>query len=301
MPPAPDSTAAPPPVGDLSARTGPTALRLLVGSRLRRLREDSGVSRERAAEAIRATHSKISRLELGRSGFKQRDLADLLDLYGVSDTGERERLLELARQAGRPGWWHDYHDVMPGWLEPYIGLEQAASVIRGYEVQFVHGLLQTEDYARAVVSIGAEDLPDQERERRVRLRLTRQRLLADPDPPRLLAVLDEAVLHRPLGGRAVLRGQLAHLLELTAEPSVTLQIAPFRACAHPAAGGPFTLLSFPSSDLPDVVYLEQLTSALYLDKPEEVEGYTRVMDRLCAMAESPERTRAVLHAMLREL
>nr|WP_232835644.1 helix-turn-helix transcriptional regulator [Actinocorallia populi] len=273
---------------------------MMVGTRLRRLREGSGVSREAAADAIRATHSKISRLELGRSGFKRRDLVDLLDLYGVADPAERQSLLELARQAGEPGWWHRYQDVMPGWLEPYIGLEQAASVIRSYEVQFVHGLLQTEGYARAVVSIGA-DLPADEIERRVGLRLERQRLLAAPDRPRLRAVLDEAALRRPLGGRAVMRGQLEHLLELTAEPGIALHVVPFHVGAHPAAGGPFTILSLPQPGLPDVVYLEQLNSALYLDKPEEVRGYLTTMERLCLVAEGPERTRETLHGLLREL
>jgi transcriptional regulator with XRE-family HTH domain len=283
------------------ARSGPTALRMMVGAQLRRLRESSGVSREQAAEAIRATHSKISRIELGRSGFKQRDLMDLLDLYGVTDPEERETLLDLARRAGEPGWWHRYQDIMPAWLEPYIGLEQAASVIRTYEVQFVHGLMQTEDYARAVISIGAGDASGSEIERRVRLRVSRQRLLTLPDAPRLWAVLDEAALRRPFGGREVMRGQVEHLLRLTEEPGITLQVVPFRAGAHPAAGGPFTILRFPQPDLPDVVYLEQLNSALYLDKPEEVHLYLSTMDRLCVVAESAERTRDLLEDLLREL
>ncbi|GAA2726842.1 helix-turn-helix domain-containing protein [Actinocorallia aurantiaca] len=309
MPPAPhpapsasaDARTSPPLGAAGAARTGPTALRMMVGAQLRRLRERSGISREEAADAIRATHSKISRLELGRSGFKQRDLLDLLDLYGVGGAAERATLLELARQAGEPGWWQRYQDVMPGWLEPYIGLEQAAAVIRSYEVQFVHGLMQTEDYARAVISIGAEHMPENETERRVVLRLSRQRLLAAPDRPRLWAVLDEAVLRRPLGGRQVMRGQLRHLLELTEDPAVTLQVVPFRVGAHPAAGGPFTILRFPQPDLPDVVYLEQLNSALYLDKPEEVRGYLGAMDRLCVVAESAERTRETLRELLREM
>ncbi|GAA0950454.1 helix-turn-helix transcriptional regulator [Actinocorallia libanotica] len=308
MSPAPPSAPAAParpgsagPPRPAAARTGPTALRLMVGARLRRMREGSGVSREAAADAIRATHSKISRLELGRSGFKRRDLVDLLNLYGVADPAERQSLLELARQAGEPGWWHRYQDVMPGWLEPYIGLEQAASAIRGYEVQFVHGLLQTEDYARAVASIGAVEVPGDEVERRVELRLERQRLLTAPDPPLLRAVLDEAALRRPLGGRAVMRGQLEHLLELTERPSIHLHVVPFRVGAHPAAGGPFTILSLPQPDLPDVVYLEQLNSAQYLDKPEEVQGYLATMDRLHRVAESPERTRETLRGILRGL
>ncbi|GAA3211221.1 helix-turn-helix transcriptional regulator [Actinocorallia longicatena] len=278
--------------------SGPTALRIMVGSQLRRLREAKGISRERAAESIRATHSKISRLELGRSSFKQRDLSDLLNLYGILDPDERSTLFELARQAARPGWWHHYQDIMPGWLEPYIGLETAASVIRTYEVQFVHGLMQTEDYARAVVRMGNAVAPPAEIDRRVALRMTRQSVLDGPNPPKVWSVLDEAALRRPLGGRDVMRRQLSHLLDLTDHHGVTLQILPFHAGAHPAAGGPFTILRFPHGDLPDVIYLEQLNSALYLDKADEVHGYMRIMDELCVVAESKGATRQTLADLL---
>ncbi|GAB3659763.1 helix-turn-helix transcriptional regulator [Actinocorallia lasiicapitis] len=284
-----------------SAPSGPTALRIMVGSQLRRLRESRGISRERAADAIRATHSKISRLELGRSGFKQRDLTDLLDLYGIDAPRERETLLELARQASEPGWWHRYQDVMPGWLEPYIGLESAASLIRSYEVQFVHGLMQTEPYSRAVVRLGNPNAPITEIERRVRLRMTRQELLNGPNRPKLWAVLDEAALRRPLGGREVMRGQLEHLLELTEHPDVTLQVLPFLAGAHPAGGGPFTILRFPHVELPDVVYLEQLNSALYLDKVDDVSGYAYIMDQLAVIAQDKPTTRRTLAELLDRL
>lgn len=284
-----------------ASHSGPTALRIMVGAQLRRLREARGISREQAADAIRATHSKISRLELGRSGFKQRDLTDLLNLYGIFDPDEREALLMLARQAGEPGWWHRYHDIMPGWLEPYIGLEQAASVIRSFEVQFVHGLMQTEDYARAVIAIGGSATPAAEIERRVRLRMTRQEILTRADRPKLWAVLDEAALRRPFGGRAVMRRQLTHLLELTAEPGITLQILPFSAGAHPGAGGPFTILRFPQGDLPDVVYLEQVNSALYLDKVDDVTAYMHIMDQLCVLSQNRAATAETLNTLLRNL
>ena len=189
----------------------PTALRIALGAQLRRLREASQITTDEAGQAIRATHSKISRLERGRSGAKQRDVADLLSLYGVTDETEREGLLTLARQANTPGWWQQYNDILPKWFELYVGLEKAASIIRTYEVQFVHGLLQTRDYARAVILIANAHARVEEIDRRVSLRMKRQQLLTQPDAPELWAVLDEASLRRPLGGRTVMRAQLEHL------------------------------------------------------------------------------------------
>ncbi|WP_372443013.1 helix-turn-helix domain-containing protein [Actinomadura barringtoniae] len=292
-------------VGELQSleglhRRGPTVLRIILGAHLRRLREARGVSREQAGSAIRATHSKISRLELGRTGFKQRDVADLLTLYRITDEEERETLLALARDANRPGWWHLYSDVMPTWLEAYVGLEEAAAVIRNYEVQFVHGLMQTMDYARSVILLRHADSPTDEVERRVELRMRRQQLLLREDAPKLWVVLDESALHRALGGRQVMRGQLQHLLDLTALPNVTIQIVPFASGGHAAAGGPFTILRFPDLDLPDVVYLEQLNSALYLDKRSDVEDYMGTMERLCVEAEPADTTPDILNAILRE-
>ena len=279
---------------------GPTALRIALGAQLRRLRETTNITREEAAEAIRATHSKISRLERGRSGAKQRDVADLLSLYGVSDETEREELLALARQANAPGWWRQYTDILPRWFEFYVGLERAASVIRSYEVQFVHGLMQTEDYARAVVLIANAHAPAAETDRRVSVRMRRQQLLTQPGAPELWAVLDEAALRRPVGGPTVMRAQLRHLLEVIELPNVTLQIVPFRAGAHAAAGGPFTILRFPGPDVPDVVYLEQLNSALYLDQPDAVIDYMTVMNQLCVQAETGTVSRDMLGALLKQ-
>jgi transcriptional regulator with XRE-family HTH domain len=282
------------------ARSGPTVLRIALGAQLRRLREASHFTTEQAAEAIRATHSKISRLERGRSAAKQRDVADLLSLYGVTDEAEREQLLALTRQASVPGWWQQYNDVLPRWFELYIGLEKAASVIRAYEVQFVHGLMQTEDYARAVILISNAKAAADEIDRRVSLRIQRQQLLTQPDAPDLWTVLDEAVLHRSPGGTKVMRAQLEHLLELTDLPNVTLQIVPFRSGPHAAAGGPFTLLRFPDPDLPDVVYLEQLNSALYLDQQEDVTDYVAVMDQLAVQADTGAASKDMLRALLRQ-
>ena len=273
---------------------GPTVLRRLLGAQLRRLREARHISPEEAGDAIRASRSKISRLETGRVSLKDRDIADLLTLYGMTDEQERETIRALARRANAPDWWHDYSDILPSWFETYVGLEEAASQIRAYEVQFVPGLLQTQDYARAVTLLGHGAASAREIERRVSLRMGRQTVLARPDPPNVWAVIDEAVLRRPVGGSDVMHAQFKHLLEMAKRPNVTIQIIPFQAGGHAAAGGPFSVLRFAEPDLPDVVYLEQLTSALYLDKPEVVDSYQTVMERVCMEAATPaDSTKAI--------
>ncbi|MEO3858563.1 helix-turn-helix transcriptional regulator [Acrocarpospora sp. B8E8] len=283
------------------SRGGPTVLRILLGAQLRRLRRAKGISPDDAGHIIRASHAKISRLELGRVSFKERDVADLLTMYGLTDPDERAVLLTLAREANTPGWWHKYSDLLPSWFEVYVGLEEAAAVIRSYEVQFVHGLLQTPDYARAVIKLGHEDSPDDEIGRRVALRVARQKRLEGPDGVKLWSVIDEAALRRPLGGVEVMRGQIEHLLDATRNPNVTLQIVSFDRGGHAAAGGPFTILRFDERELPDVVYLEQLTSALYLEKPEEVDRYMQVMNTLCVEAMPVSRTAAFLEDILKTL
>jgi transcriptional regulator with XRE-family HTH domain len=278
---------------------GPTVQRLVLGSQLRRLRESRGISAEQAAESIRGSHSKISRMEHGRVGFKERDVGDLLTLYGVTDTEERAALLNLAREANTPGWWHAYSDILPSWFEPYVGLEAAASVIRNYEIQFVPGLLQTEGYARALIEHGSA-ASEEEIARRGELRASRQEILRRPDAPQLWAVVDEGALRRPVGSAEVVREQLRYLIEVADHPAVTLQILPFRVGAHSAMGGPFTILRFAEPDLQDVVYIEQLTSALYLDKPAEVDSYLEVMEQLCLQAEPAANTAKVLEQILSE-
>ena len=280
--------------------SGPTVLRILLGSQLRILREVKGITREEAGYAIRASGSKISRMELGRVSFKERDVTDLLKLYGV-DEDETATLVALAIQANSPGWWHKYGDVLPDWFQVYVGLEEAASLIRLYEVQFVPGLLQTADYARAVVRLGQPGAAPEEIERRISLRMGRQELLTKPGGPRLWAIVDEAALRRPIGGKEVMRAQLEQLILATEEPQVTLQVMPFRSGGHAAEAGAFTIMRFPEPDLPDVVYLEQLTSALYLDKRDDVEKYTEVMERLSVESESPERSVDILSGMLEEV
>jgi len=289
------------PCVDAQRPGGPTVLRIVLGTQLRRLREAKGTTREAAGYAIRASAAKISRLELGRVSFKERDVADLLTLYGVNDPEEQEAFLALARHANTPGWWHKFSDVLPSWFEMYVGLEQAASIIRTYEIQFVPGLLQTKDYAHAIVLLGHHGASADEIERRVSLRIQRQDLLIQPQAPHLWAVLDEAVLRRALGGPRVLRAQIQHLIEVAELPNITLQVMPFRVGGHAVAGGPFTILRFSEPTLPDIVYLEQLTSALYLDKRDDIDHYMEIMDHLCVEAEPPTETITFLNKLMKEV
>jgi len=270
----------------------------VLGARLRRLREAKQISPEEAGYVIRASHSKISRLETGRVGFKDRDVVDLLTLYGVTDETQREELRGLASRANSPGWWQGYSDMLAGWFEEYLGLEEAAVQIRTYEAQFVPGLLQTEDYASAVILL--EYSNPKEISRRVSLRIARQAILSRPDPTSLWAVLDEAVLRRPIGGGRAMRAQLKHLIEMAQQPNVTIQIMPFTAGGHAAAGGSFSVLHFAESDLPDMVYLEQLSSAQYLYKQDVVSTYIEVLDRLRVEAATPMDSLKTLEARLRE-
>ena len=272
---------------------GPTVQRLVLGGHLRRLREQAHITTEQAAGVIRGSHSKISRMEHGRVGFKERDIADLLTMYGVTDGDEREALLKLARESNTPGWWQGYADILPHWVEPYFGLEAAASFIRNYELQFVPGLLQTEGYALSLIRLG--NAPTEEDVlRRAEARMSRQDILRRETPPRVWAVVDEGALRRPIGGAKVMREQLKHLIDMCDHPAVTLQVLPFQVASHPAMGGPFTILRFSEPDLRDVVYIEQLTSALYLDKPAEVDSYLEVMEQLCLQAEPAARTPQIL-------
>ena len=276
---------------------GPTVQRLVLGGHLRRLREEAGMTTERAALSIRGSHSKISRMEHGRVGFKERDIADLLTLYGVAPGDEREALLNLARGANTPGWWQRYTDILPHWVEPYFGLEAAASAIREYELQFVPGLLQIEPYARAVIRLG--NLPSEDEVvRRAQARVSRQEILRRETPPKVWAVLDEGALRRVMGSRDIMRAQLAHLIEMCDHPAVTLQILPFSAGAHRAMGGPFTILRYTEPDLRDVVFIEQLTSALYLDKQTEVDSYLQVIEEVCLQAEPSAKTPGLLRGVL---
>lgn len=280
---------------------GPTVRRMLLGAQLRRLRIDAGLSREEAGEAIRASAWKIHRLENGQVSYKDRDIADLVALYGVTDPVEVAMLITMAREANLPGWWTPYSDLLPQWFRAYVDLEAAAAQIRTYEGQLIPGLLQTQAYMRALMRSTLSDNRPAEIDRRVRLRLTRQRLLTRDDGPQLWAVMDEAALRRPVGGPKVLRAQLERLIEATALPRVSLQILPFSAGAHAAMVGAFSILRFADQDLPDVIYLEHVTSAQYLDKPEEVEAYAHIMSSVGVRAIPPEQTADLLGELLHEL
>jgi len=280
---------------------GPTVLRMILGAQLRRLREAADVTPDQAGYEIRASRSKISRMEHGRVGFKDRDVTDLLTLYGITDEHMRARMLASAQHANAPGWWSKYDDLLPDWFEQYLGLEGGASVIRTFELQFVHGLFQTEAYARAVTLLGHKTAPADEIDRRVSLRLKRQEIFAGPEPPQAWSVMDEAVLRRSVGGRAVMRAQLERLAEVASLPQVTIQVVPFGGGGHAAAGGSFTILRFAEPELPDVVYIEQLTSALYLDGREDVDHYREVMNELSTEALTPDRTVRFLAEIAREI
>ncbi|GIH67689.1 MULTISPECIES: helix-turn-helix domain-containing protein [Microbispora] len=285
----------------IQAGSGPTALRILLGSQLRKLRESKGISRDQAGQCIRASESKISRMELGRVGFKERDVVDLLALYGVEDEETRDVVMNLVERANEPGWWHRFNDLLPSWFQAYVGLEEAAERIRTYEVQFVPGLLQTKEYARAVIMAGAVGAAPEEIARRVDLRLERQRILDGENSPKFWAVIDEAALRRPIGGVEVMRGQIQHLIDLMNQPNVTIQVIPFSYGGHAAEGGAFSILRFADPDLPDIVYVEQLASALYLDKREEVDRYSEVMERLCAVSTTPTETVDLLRQIMADL
>jgi transcriptional regulator with XRE-family HTH domain len=280
---------------------GPTVSRIVLGTHLRRLREKAGITREAAGHAIRASHAKISRLELGRVGFKERDIVDLLALYGVTDDAEREQIMTLMKQANTRGWWQQHSDLLPPWFEMYLRLEQVAKVIRTYQVQFVPGLMQNEEYAREVIKHGQRNRSDYEVDRRVQLRMDRQKMLHEPEAPHLWAVIDEAALTRPFGPPSVMRSQIKHLLEVSESPNIDVQVLPFRSGAHAAAGGSFTILRFAEPDLPDIVYLEQLTSAVYLDKRSDVEDYVMIMERISVQADTPAESRAWLRRLLKEI
>ena len=286
------------PLDGLSA--GPVVPRLVLGARLRELREGRDISRQAAGEAIRASRSKISRLEAGRHRFKTRDVADLLTLYGVTDEAGRATLLALAKEANSPAWWQHFNDVVPTWTRAYLGAEQAASLIRCFEVQRVPHLLQTPDYARASLRLAHSGAGGAELDRRVKLRMTRQRILRRRPAAQLWAVIDEAALRRPVGGIGTMRAQLRHLIDICRLPQVTVQVMPFLAGGHAAEAGPVTILRLPGGRLPDMVYLEQRVTALYPDKPTEIECYWDVMNRLVVEAESPEETPTILHRILQE-
>jgi Domain of unknown function (DUF5753)/Helix-turn-helix domain len=280
--------------------SGPTVLRMILGRQLQALREKAGLTHEQAAEAIYTSAWTIRRMERAEGGLRLHNVKGLLMTYGISDVRDIGAFLALARDANTPGWWHSYTDVLPGWFRTFVGLEEAASLIHGYEPHCVPGLLQTEDYARALTVAGFPDAPAAEIARRVQLRMARQELLARHSPPHLWVVMDETVLRRPAGSPVVMRAQLDRLVDATEQPGITLQVLPFAAGPHPAMHGLFYVFRFPALELPDVVYGENMTSAFYLDKPGDATAYLLALDRVCAQAVPTQRTAEVLRAIRKE-
>ena len=279
---------------------GPTARRMILGSQLRRLREEAGITRQQAGYNIRGSESKISRLELGRVGFKERDVTDLLTMYGVDDPTERRAFLDMVKQSNEPGWWRRFGDTMPNWFTDLVGLEEAAARIQIWEPIYVSGLLQIEPYARAIFSHGRPDMADERVDQLVALRMRRQKMFSRPDAPRVWMVLDESVLHRPIGGPKVLKQQIEFLLEMSALPHVSVQVLPY-ASSGLSAEHAFSLLRFGEPELPNIAYVEYLTGAHYIEKREEIEKYSRALDMLAVDAETPERSRTMLAKRRQEI
>ncbi|MGV9993772.1 helix-turn-helix domain-containing protein [Streptomyces sp. NPDC003374] len=273
---------------------------MVLGKRLKQLREQAGVSFEEAARALEVTPLTVRRIEKAEVGLRIPYVRELLRTYGVP-AAETEDFLALAREANRPGWWYKYRDVLPEWFKAYVSLESEASVIRLYEPHYVPGLLQTPDYAAALMRVGFPNESKDEIDRRVDLRLRRQELLAKPEAPAVWAIVDETVLRRPVGGREVMRAQIDRLAEALEMPKVRIQVMRFSVGAHPGAYGPFHHFRFGFSELPDIVYTENLAGSVYYDRPEDVVAYLEVLDRMSVQAEPVARTREILSELRKEL
>ncbi|MFI0986529.1 helix-turn-helix domain-containing protein [Streptomyces exfoliatus] len=287
-------------------RSAPTVGQVVLGRRLQDLRERAGLKREEAAKILRVAPATVRRMETAEVALKIPYVQLLLKEYGVTES-EAEAFIALTEEANLPGWWQRFHDVLPGWFSMYVSLEGAASLIREYEPQFVPGLLQTEGYARAILRSGAvgggsDAEKAEETERHVALRMERQSLLTREGAPKLWVIMDETVFRRPVGdGPEVMRDQLDRLLEAAELPNVTLQIAEFASGHHPGTYGPFVLFRFAMPELPDMVFSEYLTGAVYLDARPEVASHLEVMDRMAAQAATAQRTKEILRDLRKEL
>lgn len=284
-----------------SGSGAPTVLRVVLGKRLQQLREKAGLTYEQAGRALDVTHVTVRRMEKAEVGLKLVYVEKLLQTYGVAEQSEVDEFLDLARQANQPGWWHRFRDVLPEWFSAFVSLESESQVIRAYEPHYVPGLLQTENYARAVLRAGMPHAPEEEIRRQVALRMERQTVLERPDPPMLWVVLDETVLRRCIGGPEVMREQIDRLLAAVELPHVRLQVMPFSVGPHSAMYGPFHLFRFPIEELPDVAFSESLLGAVYFDQREDVSTFLEALDRMCAQAAPVSRTEAILSAMRKEI
>jgi transcriptional regulator with XRE-family HTH domain len=263
---------------------GPTVRRRRLASELRRLREAANLTIDDVAAKLECSASKVSRIETGHTGVTPRDARDMLQLYDVPPD-QVEALVQLSREARKKGWWQAYQEVFSG---AFPGLESDASSLRAFQALLVPGLLQTEDYVRAVIRSIRPGWTDADVERRVAARTERQRILTEPDPPNYWAVIDEAVLSRTIGGVDVMHGQMLRLCERAALPNVTIQVVPFEAGAHSSMEGPYLILGFPEQSDPDVVYVDTTTGGVYLEEQADVQRYTLMFDHLRASALSPE-------------
>lgn len=280
----------------MTERRSPTIRRRRLGAELRRRREAAGVTIDGVADRLECSASKISRIETGHTSATPRDVRDMLEIYGVRGP-ECEELVQIAREARQKGWWHPYSTVLTG---AYVGLEAAAQSVRAYEQQVVPGILQTEDYAKAMIRAARPDITADEVDRRVRVRLGRQSLLNQDDPIELWVVLDEAVVSRPVGGDGVMRAQLERLVDAADLPNVTLQILPFEAGGHAGMDGTFAILDFPEPSDPDVVYAENATGGLFLEKSDELRKYVFIFDHIRAAALGPEESVAYIAKLAKE-
>ncbi|MEU6244116.1 helix-turn-helix transcriptional regulator [Streptomyces sp. NPDC047024] len=278
--------------------SAPTVLRMILGRQLQERRQEAGVSLEDAARALRVTPLTIRRLEKADVALKPLYVEKLLETYGA-DANEIAEFVAFADRANEPGWWHTYRDVLPGWFSAYVSLETGARTLRTYEPHYVTGLLQTHRYARAVLSGGFPNDNDEDLERRVGLRLRRQALLEKPEAPTLWVVMEEAVLHRVVGGAEVMREQIDRLLEVSELAHVSVDIVPFTAGAHVGACAPFTYFRFEEPELPDVVYSEILSGAMYLDQRAEVVAHLEAHNRMSLLT-SDTQSRALLNRMRKE-
>ena len=267
--------------------TGPTVRRRRLGTELRKLRESSGLKLEEVAALLDVASSTLSRIETGKAPTKSAYLNQMLETYGVVDPAQRQVLVDMAREGHRKGWWAAYDDVLPSGFDIYVGLEAETAAVRGYEISVVHGLLQTPDYARAVLREMFPRHGVEQIERMVDLRLERQRRLDEDPPLELWAILDEAAIRRPVGGRTVMRCQLRHLLEMAQRPGLTVQVLPFDCGAHAGHGGPFSILEFPNRTDSEVAYVESVAGIIYLEKDREVRARAEAFDRLRAAALAP--------------
>jgi transcriptional regulator with XRE-family HTH domain len=288
MPPSPEVSVNP--------RPSPTIRRRRLGAELRRYRDAAGVTIDVVADRLGCSPSKVSRIETGHTSASPRDVKDMLDIYGINGI-ESEELVQISREARQKGWWHPFSTVLTG---AFVGLEAAARSIRAYEQQVVPGLLQTDKYAIAMIRAARLGDSDREIEQRVRVRMARQALLIQDDPIDLQVVLDEAVVSRPVGGDEVMRDQLLRLVEATRLPNVTLQILPFAAGAHAGMDGTFAILDFPDAEDPNVVFAENATGGLFLEKSDELRKYDSIFDTIRSSALSPEESRDMIIMLAEE-